>query len=207
MAKGKTAAGIAIVALAAAGAYAYATSAEAKGTDDFDDDFDEPGFEGPGKGPGGSPKPAGGGNVYGKPASGAQYTMPIDWDPIRGLWVSPDCEMVVEAPGWFCGSTGETPHPLGSGYCVAVERESYEETMAEPDNGVAGYIEFLINMAAYPDEIAGQIVGEAIPEACWSLPAAEWPDGLWAWWEGFLARVTAWWEDAWGIPFEPEEAA
>ena len=213
MAKGKTAVAIGILAAVAVGAYAVTAGAAEPDDfdddldDDFDDDFDLPGWEGPGAGPGGAPKAAGGGKTYGEPAPGASYSIPVDWDPIRGLWISPDCEMVVEAPGWFCGSDNDTPYIFGAGQCNVVEFESYADTMAEPGNGVVGYIEYLVNMGAYPDEIAGQIVGEAIPPECWSLPAADWPPGLWAWWEGFLARVTAWWEEAWGIPFEPEEAA
>lgn len=211
MAKKSAALGIGIAAAVAAGVYMLTRSASAaEGGDDFDEPLgpgEGPG-QVPGSGPGGSPKPASGGKVYGSPPAGTTYTIPADWDPIRGLWISPDCEMVVEAPGWFCGSDGDiTPWVFGAGQCNAVEFDNYADTMADPGNGVAGYVEFLINMGMFPDEIAGTIVGEAVPEACWSLPVEQWPDGLWAWWEGFLARVTAWWEEAWGIPFNPEGEA
>ena len=236
MAKKGAAVAIGLAVLIGGGAYLYATGAEAKDRDDDDDDlddlddkrpdigddFDRPGRgDIPGKGPGGAPKPADGGKTWGDAPPGASYTVPEDWDPMRGLWISLDCEVVVEAPGWYCGTfSDDTPVPFGDPDCVIVERESYAETMAQDRNGVTGYIFFLIYAAGVdesgsplpglqPEEIAYQILTEISP-MCADLPDDMWPDGLWDWYEYFLERVILTWEyavgesDEWEIPFEPE---
>ncbi len=213
MAKKKTVAAVGIGAVVALAAYLFATSAEAAepGVDD-DDAPDRPPSNGerrPGKGPSGAPKPAPGGSTTGTPPQGASYTIPEDWDPIRGLWISPDCELVVEAPGWYCGSTGagwQTPQVYGGFSCTAIEHASYVDTMAEPGNGVAGYVDFLIGAGWQPEDIAWQILTEVSP-MCADLPTDMWGDGLWSWYQGFVERVIISWEDYQGIPFDPEAAA
>lgn len=206
----KKAAAIGIGLALGLGAYLFATSASAAGGDDDNDLPDEPPEPGdpptPGNGPGGSPKPVGGGKTYGEPAGVATYTIPDDWDPVRGLFISPDCEMVVEAPGWFCGSgENDTPQVFGGFACTAIEFDSYHETMAEPGNGVAGYVEFLIGLGSQPEQIAFTILTEVSP-LCADLPDAQWPPGLVAWYEAFLERVIFTWEEYWGIEFDPLEA-
>ena len=201
--------GIALALLVALGIYAYSSEAEAGEPDEGDDEDDLPDLPGtgdePGKGPGGSPKPVTGGKVWGDAPPGAQYMVPADWDPVRGLWIAPDCAMVVEAPGWFCGSTGDSPNVFGGDVCTEIEHDSYAATMAEPENGVAGYVDFLIGNGMQPEDIAWQILAEVSP-FCASVDPQDWPDGLWAWWEGFLERVILWWEEYTGIEFEPEAA-
>jgi len=210
MAKKKgTALALGIAAIAAGGLYLWSTSASADQGDDDPNGPDWPGTgDEPGKGPGGSPKSLPGGDVYGDPPPGAGYLVPEDWDPIRGLWVSPDCEMVVEAPGWFCGSGGpdlETPQPFpGEPFCTAMPADTYAGTMDVPGNGVAGYLDFLFEIGMGPEEAAWQVLVEAAPEC--ALDPADMPDGLFAWWEGWVARVVYWWEEYHGIEFEPDAA-
>lgn len=154
----------------------------------------------PGKGPRGAPKPKAGGTTTGTPPSDASYVLPEGWDPVRGLWISPDCEVVVEAPGWYCGDDQEgNPFLYGGFSCSAIEFDSYEETMLEPGNGVAGYVDFLIGTGMQPEEIAMQILVEVSP-LCADLPAFS--PGLQAWYEWLLERVVASWEEYQGIPFE-----
>lgn len=212
MAKAKgTAAAIGLVALIGLGAYLFAS--EAKAADDDDDDFDptpDPSKpEQPGKGPGGVPKPKGGGKTFGDPDPDVGYLVPFDWDPVRGLYISPDCEMVVEAPGWYCGAGGpdlQTPQLYGGFACTAIEFESYVDTMAEPGNGVAGYVDFLLGVGMQPEEIAFQILTEVSP-LCADLPDNMWPEGLAAWYSGFLDRVVMSWEEFHGLEFDPGAAA
>ena len=162
----------------------------------------EPPRPGPGPRPD-IPKPAGGGKTYGIPPASAGYQIPADWDPLRGLWISPDCEVVVEAPGWYCGVGGPqglTPQAWGDFSCRGILAESYVETMAVERNGVTGYVEFLIETGLQPEQIAFQIVQEIAP-MCADAPM--WPAGLLAWWDDFLRRVVEQWEEFHGIPFEP----
>jgi hypothetical protein len=164
----------------------------------------------PGKTEGGKlppkiPRPAKGGKTYGKVPKGQRYELPADWDPLRGLWISPDCEVVVEAPGWYCGldtvNGKKIPLSFGGNRCNAYEAESYVETMAQEDTGVAGYVLFLINAGMQPEEIAYQILTEVSP-FCADVPDSQWPQGLQSWYESFLERVILTWEEEQGIPFE-----
>ena len=198
--------GIGVAALLGVGLWAATASAD---EGDDDNDFDPrppPGSDDPGKGPGGVPKPKGGGKTFGDPDPEVVYTVPDDWDPVRGIYISPDCEMVVEAPGWYCGSSGpelETPQIFGGFSCTAIEFDNYFDTMAEPGNGVAGYIDFLAGVGFQPEEIAFQILSEVSP-LCADLPFDMWSPGLVAWWDSFLERVIFSWEEFHGIEFDPE---
>jgi hypothetical protein len=116
--------------------------------------------------------------------------------------------MVVEAPGWFCGTggaDGSTPQPFGSFACTAITAETYVDTMAIDANGVAGYVDYLVELGMQPEEICMQILAEVSP-LCADLPDAQWSDGLLGWYEAFLERVIIWYEEYWGIEFEPEAA-
>ena len=217
----KAAVAIGVLALLGGAAYLYSSTASASDgrDDDLDDDRDDDRDDGrdddlddPSTGktkPGGKgtiPKTTGGmGKTWGTVPPGTTYKIPDDWDPTRGLWISPDCEVVVEAPGWFCGSSGQDePFHYGGPQCNSVEFETYLATMDDPGNGVAGYIYFLINLGEQPEQIAYQILTEISP-LCADLPDNMWPDGLFDWYETFLERVIVEWESEWGIEFDPDE--
>ncbi len=219
MAKKSAAVAIGVVVLLGGAAYLYSSTASAADGDDDDDDGLDPttggnggnGGNGGRGGPGGKgkidpsiPEPAGGGKTWGDAPPGTTYNIPDDWDPIRGLWISPDCEVVVEAPGWFCGASGDDPFLYGGAQCNSVEFETYAVTMDDPGNGVAGYIYFLIGLGQQPEQIAYQILTEISP-LCADLPDNMWPDGLYDWYEVFLERVIVEWESEWGIEFDPDE--
>lgn len=188
----------------------WAVSKDAKADDVLGPSWDVPGSGGGrGKGPGGSPKAIGDLPPWGDPAPGASYLVPDDWDPMRGLWISPDCVMVIEGPGWYCGSSGsgesETPNLLDGFLCNSEEGLSLREVMAIPGNGAAGYIAALIGAGHQPGEIAYAILEEASP-MCAAVNASQWGPGLQAWYDALLQRVIDAWEDEQGIDFDPEAA-
>lgn len=148
------------------------------------------------------PKTRPGGKRFGEPTK--DYAIPADWDPIRGLYVSPDCQVIVEGPAWFCGQDANNAIQLypGAFSCRAVEKTNYKETMAVPRNGVAGYVDYLIGKDFNPSEIAWTILEEAAP-ACWDLDQPDWPQALVYWWNYLLERLALWYEESTGIPFDP----
>lgn len=207
MAKKGAALAVGLAAIAGLGLYLWGSSASAGEGEGGGPNWPEDEGES-GNGPNGAPESWEGGEVWGEPPSGASYVVPPDWDPLRGLWISPDCELVVEAPGWFCGTGGPegmTPQPFGGFACTAMTAETYVDAMAMERNGVAGYVDYLVELGMQPEEICLQILSEVSP-LCADLPDDQWPDGLFAWYEGFLERVTVWWEEYWGIDFEAEAA-
>lgn len=151
------------------------------------------------------PKTQPGGTRYGDPDK--DYTIPANWDAVRGIWFSPDCKVIVEAPAWFCGQApnGAIQIYPGSFSCTVIEKPTYAETMAVPKNGVAGYVDYLISKDFDPNLIAWTILEEAAP-ACWDLEQKDWPPALVYWWNYLLERLYSWYEDSTGIPFDPPNA-
>ena len=200
-----------LVGLAALGAVLFMAN-EAK-ADEPGPNWDTPSRGGKrGKGPGGSPRAKGENGdlpTWGTPPPGASYLVPEDWDPIRGLWISPDCQMVVEAPGWFCGSSGageaEVANAPGGFVCEAVEEQTLIDTMAIPNNGASGYIASMVLAGYQPEEIAIAIVAETSP-LCADVSVDQWGAGLIAWYESLLARVIEMWEEERGVIFFGGEA-
>jgi hypothetical protein len=174
-----------------------------------DDEVEPDPTPGGGDRPGDAPSPGGripktrpGGKRFGDVEK--NYPIPAGWDPVRGIYFSPDCEVVVEAPAWFCGLDGNGAIQLypGSPGCRAVEASSYKETMAIPRNGVAGFVDYLITKDFDPSQIAWTILDEAAPN-CWNLDQKDWPPGLVHWWNYLLRRVSQWYEESTGIPYDP----
>lgn len=182
-------------------------------------DLPEPPGPSPGGGdkpvPGDSPTPGNkkvpktkpGGKRFGEVTK--DYAIPADWDPVRGLFFSPDCRVVVEAPGWLCGVNEQgvinlygVPGPHGFEDCRSIERNTYDKTMAVDRNGAMGYITHLIGKDLDPNDIAWMILEEAAP-ACWNMPQSKWPDGLVYWWNYLLERLSTIYEDETGIHFDP----
>lgn len=174
-----------------------------------DDDREPPPTPGGGDRPGDSdpdhgrvPKTRKGGKRFGDVTK--DYMLPKGWDPIRGIWFSPDCEVVVESPGWLCGQEydGVINMYPGSPNCKAIEFTTYKRTMAEPYNGCMGYVDYLINKGFNPSEVAWTILEEAAPH-CWNKQQRDWPPGLVYWWNYLLSRLAERYEENTGIHFDP----
>lgn len=154
-------------------------------------------------GEGGSPLPAPGGRVYGTPRQRARYVCPRSWDPHRGLWISPDCSMVVEGPGFWIGLGGAPgtntvdPHTM-----IAYPASSLAEVWADKVNGAAGLVETLLEQGLAPEEVVGRIVREVAP-ACASKPRSQWGEGLRLWWDIAVRHVIEIRDGSIDAPFEP----
>lgn len=147
-------------------------------------------------GPGGSPPLGRGGRRWGRPPSGATYDVPPDWDELRGLWISPDCEMVVEGPGFWCGLqrrslADPTLEVASPGVCDAsVERPTLAELWAaSPTVGAVGHADFWLSNGAQPGEVAMAIVRELAP-LCSEGDPSQWSDAVAQWFNHHVERVT-----------------
>ena len=148
------------------------------------------------------PGPGGKGKVYVK--GGGKGTLPtklpegFDFGG-NGLYVSVDCDYVIE---------GNLFWPTGS--LSAVEAPTLEAVLAvSRDNTVVGYLDYLIDTLGYrqPEQVAWKILEEASP-MCASVDPAQWGEGLQAWYETFVARVSDYMEEATllaGDDFDPDD--
>lgn len=158
---------------------------------------------GPQTGPGGKGKifggggGGGGGGLFGG-GGGAKLPpgLPADFDfGGNDLWVSPDCEWVVEGNRFW--QTNKVN---------AEEAPTLEAVLAIDDNGVNGFIDYLINDQGFrsPEEITWRILQEASP-LCADLDPEQWGEGLAQWFENFVARIVPYVEETTGgIGFDDE---
>ena len=124
-----------------------------------------------GRGPNGSPKPAPGGRTWGRPPEDADYLVPPNFDPLRGLWISPDCQFVVEAPGFWCGLIRRSLNDPTLEPAVdhqVCDASAGAGTLRElwalsPTVGAVAHADYWISNGAEPPEIAMKIVRELAP--------------------------------------------
>lgn len=152
-----------------------------------------------------SPGPTGKGTVWGGPPGGgrpdagapkAQWPV-FPWDG-NALWISPDCDVVFEAEGFWNDGVN----------VAAIEAPTLGAVLAEPGNSVAGYVDFLINEQGFTDpvDIAAQILREASP-LCADVDPDQWGRGLIAWYNDLVERLIPYVErELGGIPFGEGDA-
>lgn len=162
----------------------------------------------PGKGRSGTPKPSAGGVLVGTPPVGKTYEVPPDFDPDRGIWVSPDCELVVEAPGFWNGLESKppftelTPIPasrmmpanvpaFGDAGDASIEAPSIRDVWAQSQTaGAVGFVDYWVNQGIQPEAIATRLLQEIAP-MCAQVPTASWGHGLADWYDATVRRITA----------------
>lgn len=214
----------------------WASSAAAKGTGRGGPGGREtPGGGGGGSGGGGSDPwttgPGGHGRVYGGAPGGG---MPDGFDFAgNGLWVSPECELVLEGDAFRPGDDDDM--------IMAIEPPEFpgytpgEEVMAvlgvDPTNSIAGYLDWAMNNG-FPDAplplvewVATRFVASARPQPapaaialaaevlrqrsplCLDVPNLEqhWGEGLAMWMEDFIAWVDVYLHEWDFIDFDPSE--
>lgn len=147
------------------------------------------------------PTPA---EVPGTRVSGAApdaFRLPEDFDPLRGLYITPDCVAVVEADGFWNG-LDENYAPIvegrtRSGFPITARnpndsygRDTLKATFAADDkNGALGFVdEQMIYNNVQPEEVAYQIVEEYAP-MCASIGPDQWGPGLLNWYNETIERM------------------
>lgn len=204
-------AGVAVVAFFLA-RWAFAMPKRAKGDPDTAEDAGQKG-----KGESGSPKPAPGGVTSGRGRPGVSYVVPEGWDPVRGLWISPDCEYVVEGPGWYFGLC---LGPEGYRVCDLNYRDGWPwstdggsltgngQTMAEhlgsaEDAGALGFVANRLAEGLQPEDVARLILEEYAP-MCADVDPSMWSPALSSWYQSLVARIVEESESELGGGFVPE---
>lgn len=160
-----------------------------------------------GRGPRGTPKPAQGGVTDGDGQGG--YTVPAGWDPIRGLWISPDCDWIVEGPGWWNGTPGgqQIAITYQEGWPANAENANLEAMLPEAgeslpahmqraDVGVLGWVDGQVlgneNFAPrQPEDVALDILRHYAP-MCADVDPLQWSEALLGWYASVVDRIVRW---------------
>ena len=120
----------------------------------------------------GAPSPARGGVTRGRSKSPGTYAPPDDWDPVRGLWISPDCGVIVEGPAWWNGlcasASGNRPCNFGyeagwpsnasSANLTGVGTTIDAWMMSDANAGALGWVDEQLRLRRQPEDIAQDIV-------------------------------------------------
>jgi hypothetical protein len=126
------------------------------------------------------------------------------WFEDNSLWVSPDCETVMEGRLFEAYSTGavlRADGTIGQGKTVSsIPEPTLVDTLAAaPDNGVYGFAAYLIEHEGFtdPEEIALRVLIEA-NALCADIPPEQWPQGLEDWFFSLVERIEPWVADETG---------
>jgi len=165
-----------------------------------------PSSGGPPRAPSGSrPIDLPGVRTLGAPAD--SFRLPADFDEARGLYITPDCEAVAEAAGFWNGleflpPRFDTLSPRNSNgfYSSGLPRTSESSdasgeapTLQECFNisattGALGFVDYWLARGETPQDIAMRMVEEISP-MCASVPSSSWGDGLRRWYEDTVDRI------------------
>ena len=155
---------------------------------------------------GDTPRQAGAMSV-GLPAD--SYQLPVDFDMLRGLFITPDCFAVAEAPGFWNGieflppdftsaAPIEPPGRYPSGLPMTSDGgdasgmgPTLDETFASsPTTGAVGFVEFWLERNATPQDIVMRMIAEVSP-MCAGVDPSQWGPGLTRWYNDTVDRVVA----------------
>ena len=105
---------------------------------------------------------------------------------------SPDCDWVIEGNRfWQDGRGLEFPYAVS--YPTVDQTLSYVPPGSDDDcvNGIEGWIDYLMDVEGIEDPIViVQRFMQEVAPFCWDVDPSFWGEGLLAWYNNFLARVT-----------------
>lgn len=194
-------------------AFLFARAAFAKRSVSSGDPDDASNAGKPGKGPGGAPRPSRGGVTGATRREGVTYMVPDGWDPVRGLWISPDCESVVEGPAWWTGNVivdgvpempalkyGPEGFPenytqagaLQIPYAGTVSAPLREFLAAQPDVGAVMWVVDRVSTTGQdlqPEDVAQAILSEYAP-LCADADPSTWSEAIRDWYQSIVRRIS-----------------
>jgi hypothetical protein len=140
-------------------------------------------------------------------APGDSFRLPEDFDEARGLFITPDCQAVAEAAGFWNGlellpPRFDTMSPRNDAgfYSSGLPRTSESSdasgeapTLQECFNismttGALGFVDYWLARGATPQDIVMRMIEETSP-MCASIPVSMWGAGLSRWFEDTVDRV------------------